>query len=382
MIQHMGEAKAQRLARESLQASLYKSQELRRSRNVAKRKSVLIDMLRKYKQTQNPSREIMPEPFDFLKYYLVAPYIRRGRRRDDLGDIDAMDFDLVMRRFISDWREELDRAMVRTIIDIWAAYEAGTELPDDFYLDSNPDVDADLEDSGESREEEEEEEEEDEEDVDANIDGDQNGNVDRSQSPVYDPRTIPMARRVLGLAVTVWRCLKCTSPLQMGMRPLFYPKVLAHCCLTGKVLATCNPKKRRKNSDHDEPDDPMALDNYAEKRKGWTCGLLRLDKKASAIVAGIVRVIGLDPDVTTADEMDALDVRLGCLLCVKMIDGFKVEETYGWRSAVSVLLLLMLNYSNHVVCLLSSRCNTRLRSTTGFPVFFGTAFHLMDAQQL
>lgn len=225
--------------------------------------------------------DIIPEPFDFCEHPPIKSLIDVGLYRDDYMDIDDTDFSPIIALFFQEWRARIDRAMVHILLK-----------------------------------------------------------VERTTSPalVSDYDAIVAAERTLRLATTVFRCVRCTSDLDIpsGRRPLFYPKVLAHGCLTGKI-----PDKWCSELDHaPKPkmfwtDESRDLLHYKSQRTAWTAKSLCLDREAGVMVEAIVRVVGLDPNVTTAVEMDQLDARLGCLGCGRIINNLIMVQSFGWRSAVS-----------------------------------------------
>ncbi|KAJ7459071.1 hypothetical protein B0H11DRAFT_2060302 [Mycena galericulata] len=155
----------------------------------------------------------------------------------------------------------------------------------------------------------------------------------------------------LKLATSVYRCLSCDdddlkASLRRGLRqfelpcrPLYYPRVLSHPCLTLP------------------PDYGQRLlfkENFRDT--AWRSHVLAVDKHTAGIVEKVVTACGLDPAKTTAEDMDAADTRLACLACAKRgppelslgtdpagkndatyRTGEKVQamvQAYSWRNAV------------------------------------------------
>jgi len=70
-----------------------------------------------------------------------------------------------------------------------------------------------------------------------------------------------------------------------------------------------------------------------EFRKMWSSENLRVDTSAAPMVERVVLACGLNPNATSADEMDAHDGKLGCLECITWTES-AVLRMFGWRDAV------------------------------------------------
>jgi len=163
------------------------------------------------------------------------------------------------------------------------------------------------------------------------------------------------------LATTVFKCRRCaekycSSVYRTGdisrachrppgipdvLYPLFYPQILGHRCLTVQ------------ENDHwylQDGSDPIArlfMDSSPfgvnagwRRRQHWDCLCLAVDVKSGERVEKIVTVCGLDPATATAQDLDELDARLGCPDCLRWLypdEDIARMNTYGWRSAVSVI---------------------------------------------
>ncbi|KAJ7754968.1 hypothetical protein DFH07DRAFT_822306 [Mycena maculata] len=113
----------------------------------------------------------------------------------------------------------------------------------------------------------------------------------------------------LPLATSVYKCTGCNddddgyvgfgSTFEAHCRPLFWPRVLAHRCLT------------------QTPDFyvTMMLFMNATRDVAWRASQLAVDLVAAEIVEKVVTVCGLDPNTATVEDMDAVDARLACHTC-------------------------------------------------------------------
>ncbi|KAJ7459070.1 hypothetical protein B0H11DRAFT_178141 [Mycena galericulata] len=115
----------------------------------------------------------------------------------------------------------------------------------------------------------------------------------------------------LPLATSVYKCSTCISDYEDGFyhqigsgiecpcRPLFWPRVLAHRCLTRTDFSS------------------MLMFMDASQDVMWRTGPLEVDSSTVEIVEKIVTACGLDPATATVEEMDAADARLACHACAK-----------------------------------------------------------------
>ncbi|KAJ6520163.1 hypothetical protein C8R45DRAFT_51161 [Mycena sanguinolenta] len=122
----------------------------------------------------------------------------------------------------------------------------------------------------------------------------------------------------LKLATSVFKCNSCggsnitddffgTSHRQC--QPLFYPKTLAHRCLT-RVSGY------------------SAMMFMNDSRDcAWRSNLLKFDTRTSEFVEKVVRACGIDPETATVEDMDAADKRLACHACAQR--GSKAAAAAG-----------------------------------------------------
>ncbi|TFK52553.1 hypothetical protein OE88DRAFT_1419649 [Heliocybe sulcata] len=119
---------------------------------------------------------------------------------------------------------------------------------------------------------------------------------------------------------------------------LWYPQILNHKCNTIRLIIEVSECASTL-------DDPMLRVSWGDhggysshaRRKKWDCGRLRLDVKASKIVANIVMACGMDPRTTTVEEMDKMDARVVCLKCTygNKCDGEHRIQVRTWRNMVA-----------------------------------------------
>ncbi|KAK0476783.1 hypothetical protein IW261DRAFT_1490057 [Armillaria novae-zelandiae] len=141
---------------------------------------------------------------------------------------------------------------------------------------------------------------------------------------------------LLSLAQNVLLCSTCNTPQ-------FYPQVLTHRCLT-EVSA------ERSKSDNCAKYDPTLgikpqFCSYPDRyRQSWSAEGLLLDEQLSKIVKDIIRVLGLDPNTTTAADLDDLKMYFRCLICrsvcannkrfITADDEDHIFRLFGWRRYV------------------------------------------------
>ena len=312
MIEFMEEMKVKRLTRELAALTL-------------QRKRIAIDVLRQYKNSQLPYTEIMPEAVDFCDFPLVKAVL------DQPADIDIDESSFaeivpLLPDLIAKWRADIHQQLIWQMKanddEEWRATRLGTFM---MLLD----------------------------DEDIGL-------------PILDDDK--MAEQ-LKLATTVFKCYACPTAttisdpfssdsdddeffvFQPTVMPLFYPKVLGHRCLT---------RLRQRWTYETNSDPSKALIFDVRDREKWACSSLRLDTYTGKVVRQIVDALDLDPTTTTAEDMDQLDPRFGCLSCPEISDqvGHVKVSAFGWRSAVGISLIRMfsLSYSS---CF---RSNTRSRT--------------------
>jgi hypothetical protein len=73
---------------------------------------------------------------------------------------------------------------------------------------------------------------------------------------------------------------------------------------------------------------------------------LRADKGGTKDATSLLKMLGLDPSTTTAEQLDVLDPRFLCLCCPREVSkGVKGRKAMGWRESVRRFLELVLYYS-------------------------------------
>ncbi|KAJ6520162.1 hypothetical protein C8R45DRAFT_954111 [Mycena sanguinolenta] len=235
MIKYMEQMKVKRLAREYTAL-------------VVTRKGMAAKVLRTFKRSQLPWTDVMPGAPDFYEFPKIKDIISQPAS----VTVDEQTFEALLPDFpgmIATWREELLQKMV-------AAYKRSSVA-----------------------------------------------NALHADNVVEDR---------LKLATSVFRCCSCDEGLdsffgglmsigyqKKGCRPLFYPKMIAHWCLTrlsgrSMVLMFLSGESGRDCVWHNE---------------------LKFDPHTSEIVEKVVRACGMDPETATVEDMDAADKRLACHAC-------------------------------------------------------------------
>ncbi|KAK0444589.1 uncharacterized protein EV420DRAFT_1648693 [Desarmillaria tabescens] len=116
----------------------------------------------------------------------------------------------------------------------------------------------------------------------------------------------------LQLARNVFVCRVCVTRAE-----LFYPEVLAHECCT----RTSNP--------------PQTVLSELDRRCAWNSNCLSRHDTLTSFMPTLIRAVGLDPEIATVRDIDALECYYHCLICQRLSPcsgGFK--NIYGWRSFV------------------------------------------------
>jgi hypothetical protein len=73
---------------------------------------------------------------------------------------------------------------------------------------------------------------------------------------------------------------------------------------------------------------------------------LRADKGGTKDATSLLKMLGLDPSTTTAEQLDILDPRFLCLCCPREVcKGIAGRKAMGWRECVRRQLELVLHYS-------------------------------------
>ncbi|KAG2122589.1 hypothetical protein DEU56DRAFT_831761 [Suillus clintonianus] len=310
MIKYMEDMRARRLERE------------RKALLIARRR-IAIGVLRNYKIARLPFTDVMPEPVDFCSFPEVIEIVNLPTETE-VTEASFAEVASRMDDLAQTWRARIHsqlRARVKDNMLLGAKRRGWTErvTPDPHY----------------------------EEYVESlGVITDVKGKKKEVSPPVPDDDDID---RSIPLATTVFRCKTCTPSIGLpdlsdsdyddflgslgGRRsksiPLFYPKVIGHCCLT---------RSRTLPWDYFATDDPnFRIDFPMSTRTKWSSHLLQVDDEASKGARTVVDACGEDPLIATATKMDELDPRLACLDCVKWSqDEVNQAEApvFTWRSAV------------------------------------------------
>ena len=279
MIEYMEQIKTNRLARELAQLR-------------TQRKMYAIDLFRAYKAACAPFTDVMPEPLDFHSFGPIKEIL------DQPSDInvDSESFLHLMPELdgvVEEWRRIILKKFIKEV-------KVGVVKRSDI-LDDNP---LDLDTPNES-----------------------------------------ILQRIQ-LASTVFACIPCTnhqgfdtmrdllrSPHSVPFylptksrsphtRPLWFPRVLGHRCLT-------KPRGR------DLSDAATNLSVLICHRQRWSCdSVITVDQEACEAAVAIIKACEMDPRTATVDDMDQLDARLECLKCLVPNAEENFHIAFGWRSAV------------------------------------------------
>ncbi|KAJ6502644.1 hypothetical protein DFH09DRAFT_296401 [Mycena vulgaris] len=216
---------------------------------VLARKAIATKVLRTFKRSQLPWTDIMPCAPDFWDF----PEIKNLLRLPSEIDVDEQSFEAMLPAFpgmIATWREGLVQqlAMTRKL----GSSEDATEDDDEI-------------------------------------------------------------KRRLTLATSVFRCDMCGDDdfddmlfpdygIGVRCRPLFWPRVLAHRCLTKTADYMLDYGMPFMEATRDIP---------------WRSRILSVDTHVGDIVKKIVVVCGMDPATATVEDMDVANPRLACHACAK-----------------------------------------------------------------
>ena len=298
---------------------------------VLERKKYAIEVLRIFKNQRLPCTEIMPQGPDFCDFKAVRDILTQPFN----VEVNTSSFDHIIPKIpamFKAWQEDVDLSMLDAVQRSFKP-KISSGLNFDFMLDSS--------DYGDDSE-----------------DSDKEDRQEMSHSLPEDECRIKMK-----LAATVYSCKSCTHRAEYGYdfesddtdtpfysfsrsqygfdRPLFYPQVMGHACLSRR-MCTYDFWEGRKKSD---PSTELADSDSA--RKKWGCLKIFVDKRASDVAAQIVELAGLDPTTATSDDMDKLGLRFICPKCrttklkSPQASGIEDEEEgmpiFDWRGAVCEL---------------------------------------------
>jgi len=292
---------------------------------VLERKKYAIEVLRIFKNQHLPCTEIMPQGPDFCDFNAVRDILTQPFN----VEVNISSFDNIiptLPTMFKAWREDVHLAMLDAVQRSFRP-KISSGLSFDFMLSS----------------------------CDYSDDSDDSDKEDRQE--VSHPLPEDECRIKMKLAATAYSCKSCTHLAECGYdfesddtnasfhsffhpqygfdRPLFYPQVMGHACLS-RGMCTYDFWESRKKSD---PSTELADSDYA--RKKWGCLKIFVDKRASDVAAQIVELAGLDPITATSDDMDNLGLRFICPKCRTknpQVSGVEDDEErmpiFDWRGAV------------------------------------------------
>ncbi|KAF7976685.1 hypothetical protein HWV62_5826 [Athelia sp. TMB] len=241
---------------------------------IISRKSYAIEAVKPYKISQLPWTEVMPEPPDYCRMKPIKAILELPIDTD----VDASSFAaavLELPSLFAEWQQDLK---TQTLLQLQQ------------HCSPNP-----------------------------------------FTGPFIGPPSLDTVQK-LQLAATAFRCLRCNAGHAHNIygdwdkaEPLLYPKLLNHTCFTRQLYPSNNS------------DDSVRLKNsYFRSREGWNNGLLRVDTDGVDMMEAIIKFCNLDPASATLNDLDDLDVWLGCRDCADWYEGPDVAEVsvFGWRNAL------------------------------------------------
>lgn len=185
--------------------------------------------------------------------------------------------------------------------------------------------------------------------------------IDAGDIPLYHRQA--QVIQDLSLATTVFTCNSCggclshTHPDEFYLdklpwdhpyhyrhhsdlkRPMFFPEVMGHTCLTrGDQAHGYAHFPGPKWGWGWEEDPTVRVYGSGGYRVPWTPTRICLDDKMSAYARELVQHAGLDPLTATPEAMDQLELAFRCSDCSSddmETDGPISERWFGWRHAVS-----------------------------------------------
>ncbi|KAK2464756.1 hypothetical protein APHAL10511_003174 [Amanita phalloides] len=254
---------------------------------IMRRKRAAMAVLQQYKNDRLPYQEIMPEPIDFCDMQPVKAIIDRPLE----VSVDVASFSHLVPEFASlfaTWRDEIHLKLCRVLQQ--------PDEPDIYFHD-----------------------------------------IFGLWVPDYEPRDVPdtdhKALEMLHLASTIFVCRDCgpslSTFLDIGLdRPIFYPEVLGHSCLTRKF--SCGLF----NSDPADPSEELTSSS-STKRTKWNARPLTLSTTMRSIAEALIKESGFDPRVATTAHMDKQNLFYACVTCSDNCDDGVVAPVYKWRDAIS-----------------------------------------------
>ncbi|KIL71424.1 hypothetical protein M378DRAFT_19760 [Amanita muscaria Koide BX008] len=254
---------------------------------VMRRKRTATTVLQEYKNGRLPYREVMPEAVDFCDMPPVKAIIDQSL---DVP-VDATAFSHLITQFpqlFDSWRNKIRLQLAELL-------KRSGELQ--FFFDDELDI----------------------------------ASPDCGLRKV--PETDSEALEMLNLASTIFICKECGPALftflDMSLdRPIFYPEVLGHICLTRRYSYGLLPS---------DPTDP-SLDlgsTPALKRASWHTRPLMLSSTLRSMAEELIADSGLDPQTAEASDMDNKNLFYACLRCHQHQDtGDIIAPVYKWRDAI------------------------------------------------
>ncbi|KAG6849552.1 hypothetical protein H0H93_007500 [Arthromyces matolae] len=301
---------------------------------VLQRKPSAVAVFRDYVADQHPFTDVMPSGLDFCSFGPVKVILEQPTE----VTVDATSFADVatlIPDFIAQWRNTLDGRLfdIKNSVPGYH-YSAWRDGPffnryGEFSSDDGSNDYSDDEESDES-----------------SVPNFVFARKDRP-SPVKEIPDEESLRR-LRLATTVFQCTRC---VENGMyhdgflddddfgsddgatahgadpwgrdvdyptgRPLalFYPKVKGHICLTRKGMPRSFDGGGQEDSRPAIEPARILLPDREEVRRQWTTMPLRISPRLGECVKAIVEAASLDPDKTTAEDMDSFGHLFACFHC-------------------------------------------------------------------
>ncbi|KAG6919494.1 hypothetical protein DXG01_005753 [Tephrocybe rancida] len=324
---------------------------LHKKQLVLDRKLIAVAVFRGYMATQYPYTDVMPSGLDFCGF----PPVKKVLYQPIEVVVDETSFaDVVplIPDFIDQWRKNIDVHLMEVIGDgINAAngnkrsyYRKGTNWNDfdEFVGDLGDRTFVASDDSDYT---------------------DSDDNSSDGEPFSFDESTLS-AR--LKLATTVFTCVDCMlepavvieldddydssndDKTHFLRQPLFYPQVKGHRCLTRNSLMLSLVDWWPNTEEQEAVDLARKLDNTEVVwRRQWSAYPLRFDPKLGECVKVLVEKAGLNPETTTANEMDTLGLWFACLKCAydcsepkEKAEGRRYEmPAFTWRLALEHYLV-------------------------------------------
>lgn len=163
-----------------------------------------------------------------------------------------------------------------------------------------------------------------------------NPNPDIPSATSSDPDS---NRKQLELAKAQFHCKSCNEAIS-------YPRILVHRCMT-----EYRPSQRAADSD-----DEKIMWSCQHKTPWDHSKIIAFGGQIQSSITQLLTSCALDPDNTTAQQMDDYDFRFECLGCKSNSEGASIMS---WRSTVSSHSSIMLFET-----LILARCGTRPRMDT------------------